>query len=116
MWLIALMILLMVPMTFAALVYLLVAAWRALDALLQGTIGAVRFTWRMGVWSARMIVLGTRTAQRGAQRLQNWHHAGTTWSGQYLQASWLAWSNLLRRRYIAGQLRHLRRRRAHPHK
>lgn len=113
MWLIVLMFLLMLPMTLAALVYLVVAVWRALDALLQGTVGAGRLTWRAAVWAARATVRGTRTAQRGAQRLRDWHHAGTTWSGQYLQASWLAWSNMARRRYVAGQLRRMRRERAH---
>lgn len=111
MWLIALMLLLMVPMVLASVVYLLVAVWSALDALLQGTIGAGRLTWRAAVWAARATVRGTRTAQRGAQRLRDWHHAGTTWSGQYLQASWLAWSNMARRRYVAGQLRRMRRER-----
>lgn len=106
MWLIALMLLLMLPITCAALVWLLVAAWRFLEALLQGIVGAVRLTWRAARWSLR-------TGRAVATRLRDWHHAGSTWSGQYLQSAWLAWSNMARRRYIAGQLRRLRRDRAH---
>lgn len=109
MWLIALMLLLMVPMVLASLVYLLSAAWRTLDALLQGAIGAVRLAWRAAAWSVRATVRLTGLAQRGARRLRDGHHIGTTWAGQYLQASWLAWSNMARRRYIAGQLRRMRR-------
>lgn len=104
MWLIVLMLLLMVPMVAASVVYLLVALWRCLDALLQGTISAVRLTWRAARWSLR-------TGRTVATRLRDWHHAGSTWSGQYLQSAWLAWSNMARRRYIAGQLRRLRRER-----
>lgn len=114
MWLIALMLLLMVPMVAAALVYLLVAVWRCLDALLQGTIGAVRFTWRAAVWSYRASRWTLRTGRLVALRLRDWHYAGSTWAGQYLQASWLAWANMARRRYVAGQLRRLRRER-HAH-
>lgn len=106
MWLIALMLLLMLPMTAAALVFLAVAAWRCLDALLQGTIGAVRITWRAACWAVR-------TGRVTALRLREWHDAGSTWAGQYLQTSYLAWSSMLRRRYIAGQLRRLRRERVH---
>lgn len=113
MWLIALMLLLMVPMVLASLVYLLSAAWHLLDALLQGTVGAVRMTWRASVWTARMTYRLTLLASRGAHRLRNWHHAGSTWSGQYLQSAWLAWSNMARRRYVAGQLRRMRRDRHH---
>lgn len=104
MWLIALMLLLMVPMVCAALVYLLVAAWRCLDALLQGTISAVRMTWRAARWSLR-------SGRRVATCLRDWHHVGSMWAGQVLQTHWLAWSNMARRRYIAGQLRRLRRQR-----
>lgn len=114
MWLIALMFLLMLPMAAAALVYLAVAVWRFFDALLQGTIGAMRITWRASVWTVRMTVQATRLAQRGAQRLRDGHHTGTTWAGQYLQSCWLAGSNMIRRRYTAGQLRRMRRAR-HPH-
>ena len=113
MWLIAIMILLMLPMTAAAIVYLVTAAWRMLDALLQGTIGAVRFTWRASVWTARRTGRATHLAQRGAHRLRHWHYAGTTWAGQYLESSWRAWANMARRRYVAGQLRRLRRQRHH---
>lgn len=113
MWLIALMLLLMVPMALAALVYLVTAMWRMLDALLQGTIGAVRLTGRASIWAVRMTYRMTLLASRGAHRLRNWHHAGSTWSGQYLQSAWLAWANTARRRYIAGQLRRLRRQRVH---
>lgn len=104
MWLIALMLLLMVPMAFAALVFLVVAAWRALDALLQGTIGAVRITWRAAIWAVR-------TGRATALRLREWHYVGSTWAGQYLQTSWLAWAAMARRRYIAGQLKRLRHKR-----
>lgn len=113
MWLIALMLLLMVPMALAALVYLVTAVWRCIEALLQGTVAAVRLTWRAAVWSVRMTARATQAAQRGAQRLRDWHHLGTTWSGQYLESSWRAWANMTRRRYIAGQLRRLRRQRHH---
>lgn len=113
MWLIALMLLLMLPMAAAALVFLVVALWRALDALLQGTIGAARLTWRAAGWTVRMIVRATRVARRGAQRLREWHNTGTTWAGQYLESSWRAWANMTRRRYIAGQLRRLRKDRHH---
>lgn len=109
MWLIALMLLLMLPMTAAALVFLVVALWRALDALLQGTIGAVRLTWRAAVW---IVGAGTWALHKGcssAHHLRRWHEGGSTWAGQYLLASWHTWSNVLRRRYIAGQLRRLRR-------
>ena len=113
MWLIALMLLLMVPMVFAAVVFLVVSLWRAMEALLQGTVAALCLTWRAAVWTVRMIVRATRLAQRGAQRLRDWHHLGTTWSGQYLESSCRAWANMTRRRYIAGQLRRLRRQRHH---
>jgi len=113
MWLIALMLLLMVPMAVAALVYLVAAAWRLLEALLQGTIGAVRFMWRATVWTYRAGIWSLRKGRGLAYRLRCWHDIGSTWAGQYLLASWLAWSNMLRRRYVAGQLRRLRRERAH---
>lgn len=113
MWLIALMLLLMVPMVAASIVYLLSATWRLLEALLQGTVGAVCITWRASVWTVRMTIRATGLAQRGARRLRAWHHSGTTWSGQYLESSWRAWSNMARRRYVAGQLRRMRRDRHH---
>lgn len=113
MWLIALMLLLMVPLVCAALVYLLVALWRALDALVQGTIGAVRIAWRAVVWLMRASLCAAQLARRGVLWLREWHYLGSTWAGQYLQASYLAWSNMLRRRYVAGQLRRLRRERVH---
>lgn len=113
MWLIALMLLLMVPMVFAALVYLLVALWRTLDALLQGTVGAVRFMWRAAVWLVRASLCAAQLSRRGAMWLREWHHLGSTWAGQYLESSWRAWANMLRRRYVAGQLRRLRRERVH---
>lgn len=111
MWLIALMLLLMLPITAAALVYLLNAAWRLLDALLQGTIGALRLTWRATVWAARASGQVVRMLHLAAVRLRDGHYAGSTWAGQYLQSCWLAWSNMVRRRYIAGQLRRRRRER-----
>lgn len=114
MWLlIGVTCLLMAPIVCAALVYLIVAAWRALDALLQGTIGALRFTWNVGAWLWRAAAWTLRTGRRAAYRVRDWHHTGSTWAGQYLQTSWLAWSSMLRRRYIAGQLRRLRRERVH---
>lgn len=113
MWLIALMLLLMVPMVLAAVVYLLVAAWRFLEALLQGMVGALRLTWRVGVWTARTAMATARWARRTAYHLRDWHYTGSTWAGQYLQTNWLAWANMARRRYIAGQLRRLRRDRVH---
>lgn len=115
MWLIALMLLLMVPMVLAALVYLLVALWRCLDALLQGTIGAVRITWRAACWAVRTAVRATHAGHYCALRLREWYHLGSTWAGQYLHTSYLAWSSMLRRRYIAGQLRRLRRERHGEH-
>ena len=113
MWLIALMLLLMVPMVAASLVYLLVALWHCLDALLQGTLGAVRITWRAACWAVRASARMTRAGHRSALWLREWHDTGSTWAGQYLQTSYLAWSSMLRRRYIAGQLRRLRRERVH---
>lgn len=113
MWLIALMLLLMVPMVAASLVYLLVALWRCLDALLQGTIGAVRITWRAACWTIRAGTWALHSGCSLARRLRQWHDNGSTWAGQYLLASWLAWSNMARRRYVAGQLRRLRRERVH---
>lgn len=114
MWLIAIMCLLMVPVAFAALVWLLVAAWRALDALLRGTIDAVCITWRVMAWTLRVAVRAARSAHAGALHLRQWHAIGSTWAGQYLQTSCLAWSSMLQRRYIASQLRRMRRtRRAH---
>lgn len=113
MWLIAIMLLLMVPMAFAALVWLLVAAWRALDALLQGIIGAVQLTWLAMAGTVRAILRLARGTRRAAVYLRNWHHGGSTWAGQYLQTSYLAWSSMLQRRYVAGQLRRLRRQRVH---
>lgn len=113
MWLIVLMLLLMVPMVAASVVYLLVALWRCLDALLQGTIGAVRITWRAGVGLWRVMRWMLRTGRRIALQLRDWHDVGSTWAGQFLQSCWFAWSNTARRRYIAGQLRRLRRAR-HP--
>lgn len=113
MWLIVLMCLLMIPVTFAALVYLLVVVWRVLDGLLQGTLGALRLVWRLTLWTGRAGVRALHFGCSGLSRLRDWHASGSTWAGQYLLASWLAWSNTMRRRYVAGQLRRLRRLRAH---
>jgi len=113
MWLIAIMLLLMLPMAVAAVVYLVVATWRVLDALLQGTIGAIRLTWRAVVWTYRAGIWALRKGRSTAYRLRHWHAIGSTWAGQYLLASWFAWSEMLRRRYVAGQLRRLRRDRVH---
>lgn len=113
MWLIAVMLLLMLPVTMAALVWLVVAAWHALDALLQGIVGALRYTWRAAIWAVCMTIRAVGLARYAARLLRDWHYTGSTWAGQYLQASWLAWTNMARRRYVAGQLRRLRRQRAH---
>lgn len=113
MWLIALMLLLMLPMACAALVFLFASVWRFLEALLQGIVGALRLTWQTLVGSYRAALWTLRTGRLVALRLRDWHYTGSTWAGQYLQAAWLAWSNMARRRYIAGQLRRLRRDRVH---
>ena len=114
MWfLIAVTCLLMLPMALAAVVYLITAAWRATDALLQGTIGAVRITWRATQWTWRATCWTLRKGRSVAVQLRDWHHTGSTWAGQVLETHWLAWSNMARRRYIASQLRRMRRQRVH---
>lgn len=113
MWLfIGIMILLlMLPMAFAAVVYLLASAVRFVEALARGTAGALRKTWAAAVWAYRAARWALHKGCSLALRLRDWHHAGSTWAGQFLQASWLAWSNAARRRYIAGALRRRRRER-----
>lgn len=94
----ALMLLCLVPMAFASVVWLFVALWRFLDALLQGTIGAVRLLYRV-----------TRLAARGAWvvacHLHAWHAAGTAWAGRWLRSFWSTYSYVFTRRFIASQLR-----------
>lgn len=104
-----LILLCLLPMVIAAVVYLITAAWRAAEALLQGTAGALRLSWRAGVGLWRTACWTLRTGRLVALRLRDWHDVGSTWAGQFLQSCWFAWSNTARRRYIAGQLRRLRR-------
>lgn len=80
--------------------WLVGAVWRLLDALVQGVVGGITYTFA--------IAFGTWEALRATGR---WLMRTDTTFGQRLHAVWWSYSYWIKRRYIASQLRQWRRER-----
>lgn len=88
-----------------AVVALAGTAWRALEALIVGGWRGLVLSWHLTRWTGRQAVRCVRFIVRGALAA----HWLDTWLGRHAHVWGFGAAYRLRRNYIAGQLRAMRR-------